>query len=366
MATWNSASGGDAGLMHIDGGDDAALQGGAWQLAGSFRTGFKVGGGSPGDGKRVQDEGDMRGAGHKYGRLRVLAIVVAKLGVGGRFHEGSTELSRVGTGVDDREGKVWEAIRELSQKCTAFPKRVSLSFLDLFDHPPTGACPAAINQDISVSLVAALPSSSTRFHSTHERLPLLASGLQLNAPDTAVLKLIIDNANVLADEIMGINVRQTIVSLALFIASFDFHSADHAQSVRHMIDREVANTDSKTALFQSSSTCTRLLSAFAKVYAYLRSFIIPLIRRMASVPPGHGYKLHPSASASAWASSSRHHQRLLPAFFSALECFCIEVHSSSGTSSSHPSSSASLSTLVSRASGASTWASSIRASTSAS
>ncbi|KAJ7620066.1 hypothetical protein FB45DRAFT_146957 [Roridomyces roridus] len=62
-----------------------------------------------------------------------------------------------------------------------------------------------------------------------------------------------------------------------------------------MIDREVANTDSETALFRSNSTCTRFLSAFAKVhgYAYLRSLIIPLIRSMASVPPGHGYELDP-------------------------------------------------------------------------
>jgi len=35
-------------------------------------------------------------------------------------------------------------------------------------------------------------------------------------------------------------------------------------------------------LFRSNSTCTRFLSAFAKVhgYAYLRSLIIPLIKSM--------------------------------------------------------------------------------------
>ncbi|KAJ7639341.1 hypothetical protein FB45DRAFT_1001241 [Roridomyces roridus] len=39
--------------------------------------------------------------------------------------------------------------------------------------------------------------------------------------------------------------------------------------------------NSETSLFRSNSTCTRFLSAFAKVhgYAYLRSLIIPLIRR---------------------------------------------------------------------------------------
>ncbi|KAJ6532260.1 hypothetical protein DFH09DRAFT_1370329 [Mycena vulgaris] len=65
--------------------------------------------------------------------------------------------------------------------------------------------------------------------------------------------------------------------------------------LKHMIDREVAHTDSEAALFRSNSTCTRFLSAFAKVhgYAYLRSLIIPLIKSMASVPPGHGYELDP-------------------------------------------------------------------------
>ncbi|KAJ7181585.1 hypothetical protein C8R43DRAFT_1229418 [Mycena crocata] len=65
--------------------------------------------------------------------------------------------------------------------------------------------------------------------------------------------------------------------------------------LKHMIDREVAHTDSEAALFRSNSTCTRFLSAFAKVhgYAYLRSLIIPLIKSMASVPAGHGYELDP-------------------------------------------------------------------------
>ncbi|KAJ7724736.1 hypothetical protein DFH07DRAFT_1066990 [Mycena maculata] len=65
--------------------------------------------------------------------------------------------------------------------------------------------------------------------------------------------------------------------------------------LKHMIDREVAHTESEAALFRSNSTCTRFLSAFAKVhgYTYLRSLIIPLIKSMASVPSGHGYELDP-------------------------------------------------------------------------
>ncbi|KAJ7034157.1 hypothetical protein C8F04DRAFT_582650 [Mycena alexandri] len=65
--------------------------------------------------------------------------------------------------------------------------------------------------------------------------------------------------------------------------------------LKHMIDREVAHTENEAALFRSNSTCTRFLSAFAKVhgYSYLRSLIIPLIKSMASVPPGHGYELDP-------------------------------------------------------------------------
>jgi neurofibromin 1 len=83
--------------------------------------------------------------------------------------------------------------------------------------------------------------------------------------------------------------------------------------LKHMIDREIAHTgkspsfsfsiatlkglasENEAALFRSNSTCTRFLSAFAKVhgYSYLRSLIIPLIKSMASLPPGQSYELDP-------------------------------------------------------------------------
>ncbi|TFK24729.1 hypothetical protein FA15DRAFT_406917 [Coprinopsis marcescibilis] len=51
-----------------------------------------------------------------------------------------------------------------------------------------------------------------------------------------------------------------------------------------MVEREVAQTDSESALFRSNSTCIRLLSAFARThgYHYLRSLINPLIRMLAA------------------------------------------------------------------------------------
>ncbi|KAJ7302887.1 hypothetical protein DFH08DRAFT_70201 [Mycena albidolilacea] len=64
---------------------------------------------------------------------------------------------------------------------------------------------------------------------------------------------------------------------------------------KHMIDREISHAENEAALFRSNSTCTRFLSAFAKVhgYEYLRSLIIPLIKSMASLPPGQSYELDP-------------------------------------------------------------------------
>lgn len=55
-------------------------------------------------------------------------------------------------------------------------------------------------------------------------------------------------------------------------------------------------TDSDTALFRSNSTCTRFLSAFARVYGYnyLRSLILPLVKLVTTMPPGRGYELDPS------------------------------------------------------------------------
>ncbi|KAJ6587786.1 hypothetical protein B0H10DRAFT_2233906 [Mycena sp. CBHHK59/15] len=84
------------------------------------------------------------------------------------------------------------------------------------------------------------------------------------------------------------------IMISVMLNLFDTRSTLMAL-LKHMIDREVANTDSEAALFRSNSTCTRFLSAFAKVhgYAYLRSLIIPLIKSMASLPTGHGYELDP-------------------------------------------------------------------------
>ncbi|KAL7282669.1 hypothetical protein ACG7TL_004142 [Trametes sanguinea] len=66
--------------------------------------------------------------------------------------------------------------------------------------------------------------------------------------------------------------------------------------LKMMIDIEIQKTDSDTALFRSNSTCTRFLSAFARVYGYnyLRSLIVPLVKLVTNMPPGHGYELDPT------------------------------------------------------------------------
>ncbi|KAI0355329.1 hypothetical protein OH77DRAFT_1424817 [Trametes cingulata] len=66
--------------------------------------------------------------------------------------------------------------------------------------------------------------------------------------------------------------------------------------LKTMIDNEIQRTESDTALFRSNSTCTRFLSAFARVYGYnyLRSLIVPLVKLVTTMPPGHGYELDPS------------------------------------------------------------------------
>ncbi|KAF5371189.1 hypothetical protein D9758_004214 [Tetrapyrgos nigripes] len=66
--------------------------------------------------------------------------------------------------------------------------------------------------------------------------------------------------------------------------------------IKIMIDREVANTENEAALFRSNSTCTRFLSAFARVhgYNYLRNLVGPLIKIMEALPAGQGYELDPT------------------------------------------------------------------------
>lgn len=54
--------------------------------------------------------------------------------------------------------------------------------------------------------------------------------------------------------------------------------------------------ENEAELFRGNSSCTRLLSAFARIhgYTYLRSLLIPLIKTMTTLPPGRGYELDPS------------------------------------------------------------------------
>ncbi|KAG2060194.1 hypothetical protein BDR06DRAFT_948277 [Suillus hirtellus] len=66
--------------------------------------------------------------------------------------------------------------------------------------------------------------------------------------------------------------------------------------LKTMIDREIAHTSSEVDLFRGNSTCTRFLSAFARIhgYNYLRGLIVPLIKTMTSMPAGHAYDLDPA------------------------------------------------------------------------
>ncbi|KAH9030143.1 hypothetical protein EDB85DRAFT_1456161 [Lactarius pseudohatsudake] len=66
--------------------------------------------------------------------------------------------------------------------------------------------------------------------------------------------------------------------------------------MKTLIDREVSRTENEAELFRGNSTCTRLLSHFARIhgYNYLRSLIVPLMKTMGSLPPGCGYILDPT------------------------------------------------------------------------
>ncbi|KAF8076811.1 hypothetical protein FPV67DRAFT_1605221 [Lyophyllum atratum] len=66
--------------------------------------------------------------------------------------------------------------------------------------------------------------------------------------------------------------------------------------IKVMIEREVASTDNEANLFRGNTTCTRFLSAFAKIhgYNYLRTLVQPLIKIMVDNASGYGYDLDPT------------------------------------------------------------------------
>ena len=55
-------------------------------------------------------------------------------------------------------------------------------------------------------------------------------------------------------------------------------------------------TENEAGLFRSNSTCTRFLSAFARLhgYQYLRNLVEPLIKAMQDLPSGSGYEIDPN------------------------------------------------------------------------
>ncbi|KAJ4479043.1 hypothetical protein J3R30DRAFT_2708420 [Lentinula aciculospora] len=83
--------------------------------------------------------------------------------------------------------------------------------------------------------------------------------------------------------------------IAVLLNLFDSR-ASLIKLIKAMIDREVARTENEASLFRSNSTCTRFLSAFARIhgYNYLRTLISPLVKCMESLPAGQGYELDPA------------------------------------------------------------------------
>ncbi|PPQ78909.1 hypothetical protein CVT25_002369 [Psilocybe cyanescens] len=101
--------------------------------------------------------------------------------------------------------------------------------------------------------------------------------------------------------------------ISVLLNVFDSRSA-LMNLIKLMIEREVQQTgedlleqshlsfscvvdlDNEASLFRSNSTCTRFLSAFAKLhgYQYLRSLVQPLLDTMVQMPPGTGYEIDPT------------------------------------------------------------------------
>ncbi|KAK2465915.1 hypothetical protein APHAL10511_001556 [Amanita phalloides] len=87
------------------------------------------------------------------------------------------------------------------------------------------------------------------------------------------------------------------IMISVLLNLFD-NRASLVKLMAMMIDQEIERTDNDVNIFRGNSTCTRFLSAFAKIhgYSYLRSLIQPLIKSMLSMPPGCSYELDPSKS----------------------------------------------------------------------
>ncbi|KAI0638553.1 hypothetical protein C8Q77DRAFT_1047292 [Trametes polyzona] len=116
------------------------------------------------------------------------------------------------------------------------------------------------------------------------------------ARQSRLCELVKGQENVLALAICEVCPPNEVDSMnAVLLNLFDTRSSLMGL-LKTMIDNEIEKTESDTALFRSNSTCTRFLSAFARVYGYnyLRSLILPLVKLVTTLPAGHGYELDPS------------------------------------------------------------------------
>ncbi|CAL1700085.1 unnamed protein product [Somion occarium] len=65
--------------------------------------------------------------------------------------------------------------------------------------------------------------------------------------------------------------------------------------LKAMVDREIARTENEADLFRSNSFYCVFMSTCARLYGYnyLRSLLIPLLKTIASLPPGHKFEIDP-------------------------------------------------------------------------
>lgn len=90
--------------------------------------------------------------------------------------------------------------------------------------------------------------------------------------------------------------RASLIALLKTMIDREIGHTSKSISIASKLTTQRSHTASDADLFRGNSTCTRFLSAFARIhgYNYLRGLIVPLIKTMASMPPGHAYDLDPS------------------------------------------------------------------------
>ena len=121
--------------------------------------------------------------------------------------------------------------------------------------------------------------------------------------------------------------RASLLALLKLLVDREISKAGEFSRRSHLGMRTEQWVDDSRSLFRGNSTSARLLGSFTKIhgYNYLRSLILPLIKVMKNMPPGHSYDMDPAKAVGQDVEQNRRNVEIATTAF--LQVVTASIHS---------------------------------------